>query len=48
MPSDIQKFESDALGAIAGAKDKSELEGVENKLLGRKQGEFTSLMKGIS
>lgn len=45
---EIEKFESEALIAIQEVKDKAALEIVENKLLGRKQGEFTSLMKGIS
>lgn len=48
MSLDTKKFEIDALSAIEAVKDKAALESVENKLLGRKQGEFTSLMKGIS
>ncbi len=48
MPLDVEKFESDALVAIAEAKDQAALEEVENRLLGRKQGEFTLLMRGLS
>lgn len=48
MPLDVEKFESGALAAIQAVKDKAALEEVENRLLGRKQGEFTALMKGLS
>ncbi len=48
MPLDVEKFESEALVAIAEAKDRAALEEVENRLLGRKQGEFTLLMRGLS
>jgi phenylalanyl-tRNA synthetase alpha chain len=45
---DLQKFENDALAAVKGAPDLAALEVVENQLLGRKQGEFTALMKNLS
>ncbi|MFA6105728.1 MAG: phenylalanine--tRNA ligase subunit alpha [Patescibacteria group bacterium] len=48
MSIDFIKFESEALAAIKAVGDATALEAVENKLLGRKQGEFTSLMKGMA
>jgi phenylalanyl-tRNA synthetase alpha chain len=47
MPTDIEKIGSDALSEIRAVNDFAGLEAVENKLLGRKQGEFTQLMKGL-
>ena len=44
---DLQKFENEALAEISVAADLAALEQLENKYLGRKQGEFTSLMKNL-
>lgn len=48
MNIDLQKFEADALIAISSSSDAASLEMTENRLLGRKQGEFTNLMKSLS
>lgn len=47
MQSKLEQLKTSALLAIKAAKDKLELEALENKLLGRKAGELTNLMKGL-
>lgn len=48
MSIDFQKFENDALASIKSVDNSDSLAAVENKLLGRKAGEFTSLMKNLA
>lgn len=43
----LKKIQDEALLAIKAAKDKLQLEGLENKFLGRKQGELTNVLKGL-
>lgn len=45
--SDLEKFQADAISSIGAIKNSEELENLEVKILGRKQGEFTVLMKGL-
>jgi len=47
MEQKLEKLKKEALSAIKSAKDKMHLEELENKLLGRKQGELTEIMKGL-
>lgn len=47
MKKEFEKIKSSALAEIAAAKDLSALEALENKLIGRKAGELTELMKGL-
>src|SRR3990167_4166553 len=47
MEHKLEELKKDALQAIKAAKDKLHLEEVANKLLGRKQGELTILLKGL-
>ena len=47
MEQKLQKLKTEALLAIKSAKDKLHLEELENKFLGRKNGELTSLLKGL-
>lgn len=44
---DLDKFQADAIGSIWAVKNKEELDEVEVKILGRKQGEFTMLMRDL-
>lgn len=44
---DLPKFQADALSSISAVKNMQELDETELRLLGRKQGEFTNLMKGL-
>ena len=47
MQSKFEQLKTQALLAIKAIKDSEELIALENKLLGRKSGELTSLMKGL-
>src|SRR3989344_8876807 len=47
MEHKLEELKKDALQAVKAAKDKLHLEEVANKLLGRKQGELTILLKGL-
>ncbi len=47
MQSKFEQLKTEALLAIKNVKDKLQLEEVENKILGRKQGELTNLMKDL-
>lgn len=47
MTIEVDKIQKDALASIRAVKNKNELEELELKLLGRKQGIFTDLMKGL-
>ncbi len=47
MQSDLEKLKIQAIMAIKSVKDKLQLEEMENKFLGRKNGELTNLMKGL-
>lgn len=47
MQSKLEQLKKEALLAIKAVKDSAELEELENKLLGRKQGELTNLLKGL-
>lgn len=47
MHSKFEQLKSEALLALKSVKDKMQLEELENKLLGRKSGELTNLMKGL-
>jgi phenylalanyl-tRNA synthetase alpha chain len=47
MQSKFEQLKAQALLSIKAIKDKIELEELENKLLGRKNGELTNLMKGL-
>jgi phenylalanyl-tRNA synthetase alpha chain len=47
MQSKLEQLKTEALLALKSAKDKIQLEELENKLLGRKNGELTNLMKGL-
>jgi len=47
MHSELEKLKTEALLAIKAVKDKLQLEEIENKLLGRKSGELTNLMKNL-
>ncbi|MFA6547597.1 MAG: phenylalanine--tRNA ligase subunit alpha [Candidatus Magasanikbacteria bacterium] len=47
MQSKLEQLKSEALLAIKSAKDKMQLEDLENKILGRKSGELTNLLKGL-
>ncbi|MFA5061714.1 MAG: phenylalanine--tRNA ligase subunit alpha [Patescibacteria group bacterium] len=47
MQSKLQKLKTEALLAIKSAKDKLEVEALEQKLFGRKGGEMTDILKGI-
>ncbi len=47
MKPKLAQLKTEALLAIKSAKDKMRLEELENKLLGRKSGELTNLMKGL-
>jgi len=47
MQEKLQQLKNQALPAIASSKNEAELTDLENKYLGRKQGELTELMKGL-
>ncbi|MFA6423843.1 MAG: phenylalanine--tRNA ligase subunit alpha [Candidatus Magasanikbacteria bacterium] len=47
MQSKLEQLKSEALLALKSVKDKMQLEELENKLLGRKNGELTNIMKGL-
>lgn len=47
MKSKFEELKTEALLAIKSVSDKIQLEDLENRLLGRKSGELTSLMKGL-
>lgn len=47
MQSQFEQLKTQALLAIKSVKDKFQLDELENKLLGRKSGELTNLMKGL-
>ncbi len=47
MKNELQKLKAEALLAVKSIKDKAGLEELENKLLGRKNGELTNLLKGL-
>lgn len=47
MQSKLEQLKSEALLALKSVKDKVQLEELENKLLGRKGGELTNVMKGL-
>lgn len=47
MQSKFEQLKSQAFLALKSVKDKMQLEELENKLLGRKNGELTNLMKGL-
>lgn len=47
MQSKFEKLKLEALIALKSIKNKTQLEELENKLLGRKNGELTNLMKGL-
>jgi len=47
MQSKLEQLKSEALLALKSVKDKMQLEELENKLLGRKNGELTNVMKGL-
>lgn len=47
MQSKLAQLKTEALLAIKSVKDKIQMEELENKLLGRKSGELTALLKGL-
>lgn len=47
MQSKFEQLKNEALLAVKAIKDKAGLEELENKLLGRKNGELTNLLKGL-
>ncbi len=47
MQSKFEQLKTEALLAIKSVADKMQLEDLENKILGRKNGELTNLMKGL-
>ncbi len=47
MQSKLEKLKAEAFLAIKAVKDKLQLEELENKLLGRKSGELTDIMKNL-
>ncbi len=47
MKNELKKIKEEALVAIKAVADKLSLEELENRFLGRKQGELTSLLKGL-
>lgn len=47
MQSKFEQIKTEALLAIKSVSDKIQLEDLENKILGRKSGELTNLMKGL-
>lgn len=47
MQAKLEQLKEEALKAIRSVKDKIQLEELENKLLGRKSGELTNLLKGL-
>lgn len=47
MQSKFEQLKTEALLAIKSVSDKIQLEDLENKILGRKSGELTNLMKGL-
>lgn len=47
MQNKLKKIKEEALAAIKAAGDKFNLEELENRFLGRKQGELTNLLKGL-
>ena len=47
MQAKLQQIKSEALLALKSAKDLAQIEELENKFLGRKSGELTTLMKGL-
>lgn len=47
MQSKLEQLKSEALLALKSVKDKVQLEELENKFFGRKNGEMTNLMKGL-
>lgn len=47
MQSTLQKLKTHAFLAIKAAKDKYQLDELENKFLGRKSGEFNNVIKGL-
>ncbi len=47
MQSKFEQLKTNALLAVKAIKDKAGLEELENKLLGRKNGELTNLLKGL-
>lgn len=47
MQEKLQQLKNQALPAIASSKNEAELTDLENKYLGRKNGELTELMKGL-
>ncbi len=47
MQSKLEQLKTEALLAIKAVKDAAQLEEVENKLLGRKAGQLTEMMKGL-
>lgn len=47
MKDKLEQLKTQALLAIKAVKDAAQLEEVENKLLGRKSGELTNLLKGL-
>ena len=47
MQNQLQKLKQETFLAIKSVKDKVDLEELENKILGRKSGELTNLMKGL-
>lgn len=47
MTTDLEKIKKEALSSIHSAKNNNDIEEIENRLLGRKSGEFTKLMKGL-
>ncbi len=47
MQSKLEQLKSEALLALKSVKDKTQLEELENKFFGRKNGELTNIMKGL-
>ena len=47
MQTQLQKLKQETLLAIKPIKNKVNLDDLENKILGRKSGELTNLMKGL-
>ena len=47
MQSQLQKLKQETLLALKSIKDKIDLDELENKILGRKSGELTKIMKGL-
>ncbi len=47
MQSKLEQLKSEALLALKSVKDKAQLEELENKFFGRKNGELTNVMKGL-